>query len=146
MRPELAKKLEKLTKTLKEKNLKLILFDCYRPLEVQRAMWKIVSDPKFVANPTKGSNHNRGVAIDVGLAQEEGSPLIFPTPFDDFTKTANHSYVCEKATKDRCQNRETLKNLMVKIGLKPLNSEWWHYELPNAKEFQLIERSYAQPK
>jgi len=141
LRPELAEKIQRLTGPLTEYKLKLVLFDCYRPLEVQREMWKILPDPEFVANPEKGSNHNRGVAIDVGLASEDGTPLSFPAPFDDFTKQASHSFVCPEAAVSGCENRDLLKKMMTEAGLKALNSEWWHYELPEAKKYPLLKRS-----
>ncbi len=141
VRAELAENLQRLEAALAAHKLKLVLFDCYRPLEVQREMWRILPDPNFVADPRKGSNHNRGAAVDAGLASENGEPLPFPTFFDDFTSQASHSFVCSKATKKACANRELLKKLMTDAGLESLESEWWHYQLPKAKEYPLIEGS-----
>ena len=146
VRPEMATKLTQLGELLRERKLKLLIYDCYRPLEVQRAMWKIVPDPKFVADPKKGSNHNRGVAIDAALVGEDGKALVFPTKFDDFTSRAYQSFACPAASPEPCANREILKTMMLKAGLKPLSSEWWHYELPDAKKYPLIERFHAKSK
>jgi D-alanyl-D-alanine dipeptidase len=146
VRPEMAARLKQLAELLGERKLKLLIYDCYRPLDVQRAMWKLVPDPKFVADPKKGSNHNRGVAIDAALAGEDGRALVFPTQFDDFTSRAFHSYTCPAAAPEPCANREILRTLMLKAGLKPLSSEWWHYELPGAKKYPLIERFHAKSK
>ncbi len=145
LRSELAEKLLGLSAALAGHKLKLVLFDCYRPLEVQREMWKINSDPKFVADPQKGSNHNRGTAVDAGLAAENGALLLFPTLFDDFTSQASHSFVCPKGEEKACANRELLKKLMTDAGLEPLDSEWWHYQLPGAKKYSLIEGSLPDP-
>jgi D-alanyl-D-alanine dipeptidase len=145
VRPELAAKLRRLSGLLAERRLKLIIYDCYRPLDVQREMWKIVSDPKFVADPKKGSKHNRGVAIDAALAGVDGKALAFPTEFDDFTMRADHSFICNSASPEPCANRDLLKKIMIKAGLTPLSSEWWHYELPDAKKYPLIERFQAKP-
>lgn len=145
VRPEVEKKLQRLAVFLAKRRLKLVLFDCYRPVEVQREMWKIIPDPQFVADPEVGSNHNRGVAIDVGLAAEDGTPLSFPTPFDDFTKRAAHSFVCPKAAGESCRNRDLLKRLMIKAGLKPFPSEWWHYQLSEPEKYPLIERFDPKP-
>ncbi len=82
---DLYKALQKLEKTLAAKKLKLVFWDCWRPLTVQQAMWKLVPDARYVANPKSGSNHNRGIAMDVTLAKEDGTYLEMPTPFDDFT-------------------------------------------------------------
>ncbi|WP_304418216.1 M15 family metallopeptidase, partial [Helicobacter japonicus] len=70
--------IQKLAKILKAKNLKLIVYDCFRPQAAQELAWSIVPDTRYVAHPKKGSNHSRGIAIDVGLAQENGESLSMP--------------------------------------------------------------------
>lgn len=139
--PEVHSKLLAAFPILKEKKLKLVMFDCYRPLSVQRKMWEIVPDSRYVANPAKGSNHNRAVAIDVTLAREDGTLLPMPTEFDDFTEKAFRSFKCgtEKAEQEKCQNRELLEQILKQVGLQGLATEWWHFELPGAKKFPVIE-------
>ena len=58
-----------------EKGYKIKLFDCYRPKAIQKKMWKIVPDANFVANPKKGSIHNRGGAVDITLVDLIGTEL-----------------------------------------------------------------------
>lgn len=128
--PDMYAALQKLAPLLKAKNLKLILWDCYRPLAVQEAMWKLVPDARYVANPKSGSNHNRGIAVDVSLADAEGRALPMPTAFDDFTARAAPAFACPAAEAEACQNRDTLAALMKAAGLKSLSSEWWHFQLP----------------
>ncbi len=128
--PDLAQRLEKLVPLLEEKKLKLVFWDCFRPLDVQKAMWKIVPDSRYVADPQKGSNHNRGIAVDVTLAKDDGTPLEMPTAFDDFTAKASPNYACPAAETIKCQNRQILFDLMDQVGLKPLPTEWWHFQLP----------------
>ena len=131
-------KLMQLAPELQKKGLRLVLFDCYRPLEVQEAMWKIMPDAKYVANPKTGSLHNRGVAIDCALADEQGAYLEFPTAFDSFEKKAWQAYICPDNAKMPCDNRETLKQLMLSVGLSPITSEWWHFQLKDAKKYPLL--------
>lgn len=138
--PDLNDVLQKLAPLLKEKNLKLTFWDCYRPLEVQKAMWKIVPDSRYVANPKVGSNHNRGIAVDATLSKPDGTLLMMPTEFDDFTAKASPNYACKADEKERCDNRKILIDLMAQVGLKPLNSEWWHYQLPNTSKYPLVEK------
>lgn len=128
---DLAERLDKLAPLLKERGLKLVFWDCYRPLDVQKAMWKLVPDARYVADPNKGSNHNRGIAVDVTLADETGKPLKMPTAFDDFSAKASPSYRCTREEQARCQNRDRLAALMAQVGLKPLATEWWHFQLPS---------------
>jgi len=134
----LYEKLKALEPVLKQKNIKLVIFDAYRPPEVQKAMWEILPNSRYVANPKTGSLHNRGVAIDVALAGEDGNYLKFPTEFDSFEAKAAHSYECTTEEQYKCENRALLKSLMESIGLTALNTEWWHYQLPNAKEYPIL--------
>jgi D-alanyl-D-alanine dipeptidase len=134
---DLAERLEKLTPLLQEEGLKLILWDCYRPLDVQKAMWKLVPDARYVANPKNGSNHNRGIAVDVSLAGKDGKPLPMPTAFDDFTEKASPDFRCSPNDSEKCQNRDRLKALFARVGLRPLSTEWWHYQLP-AKGYPIV--------
>lgn len=135
---ELANRLKKLIPILSQKKLKLVLWDCYRPLEVQKALWKLVPDARYVADPKVGSNHNRGAAIDVALADETGGLRSFPTPFDDFTYRASPKYQCSEEEKAKCQNRDELIELMKRVGLEVFPTEWWHFQLPKAETLSVI--------
>ena len=55
-------------------------------------MWKIFPQPGYVADPSKGSNHNRGAAVDLTLAEPDGGWVEMPTPFDSFTPAAHQGY------------------------------------------------------
>lgn len=126
--PIMAERLAKLAPALEERGLKLVLWDCWRPRAVQEEMWKIMPDPRYVADPKKGSNHNRGLAIDASLADAEGRALPMPTAFDDFTERAASSAQCGKAERALCANRDLQVNLMREAGLEALPTEWWHYQ------------------
>jgi len=143
--PDLWDRLEKLKKPLAEAKLKLVFFDCYRPLTVQRAMWALVPDGRFVADPRHGSNHNRGTAVDVSLASEDGRLLPMPSDFDAFTPQAAAGFTCPAAAAELCANRDRLKRLMQAAGLVGLRTEWWHFQLPDAKHYSLIESTDAPP-
>ncbi|AWA30670.1 peptidase M15 [Flavobacterium magnum] len=106
---------------------KIKLFDCYRPLSVQRKMWKIVSNPEYVADPAKGSIHNRGGAVDITLVDQNGIELDMGTPFDFFGREAAHDY--QDLSDAVLKNRKKLKKVMLKCGFKAFASEWWHYNL-----------------
>jgi len=140
--PDLWERLEKLEKPLAEEQLKLVFFDCYRPLTVQRAMWALVPDSRFVADPRHGSNHNRGTAVDVSLASEDGRLLSMPTDFDAFTPQAAADYQCPPAMSGECANRDHLKRLLQSVGLVGIKTEWWHFQLPTAKQYPLIESNH----
>jgi D-alanyl-D-alanine dipeptidase len=129
---------------LNEQGLGLIIYDAYRPYSVTKKMWEAVPDDRYAANPAKGSNHNRGAAVDVSLYNlQTGDPLLMPTPFDDFSEKAHHNYM--QLPQEILQNRSILKNVMTKYGFIALDTEWWHYYLPNAaSRFELLDLNFRQ--
>lgn len=110
-----------------KKGYRIKLFDCYRPLDIQKKMWKIVSNPKYVADPAKGSIHNRGGAVDITLVDKNGKELEMGTHFDFFGIEASHSY--DNLSQKVKENRKLLKSVMKKNGFNSFDSEWWHYNL-----------------
>ena len=113
-----------------KKGYKIKLFDCYRPLDIQKRMWAIVPNPEYVANPSKGSIHNRGGAVDITLIDSNSKELDMGTTFDFFGVEASHNY--QNLSQEIKFNRELLKTIMIKNGFNSLDSEWWHYNLKSA--------------
>ena len=107
------------------------IYDCYRPLDVQKKMWAIVSNPIYVANPSKGSIHNRGGAVDITLVDNSGKELNMGTPFDFFGPESSHDY--KGFSKEIIENRALFKKIMIGSKFQSFDSEWWHYNLKNAK-------------
>lgn len=115
-----------------KKGLRIKLYDCYRPLEVQKKMWAIVSNPNYVANPSIGSIHNRGGAVDISLVNSKGDEINMGTGFDYFGKEAAHNYI--NLTQEALANRLLLKSTMLESNFNSMNSEWWHYNLAGAEK------------
>jgi D-alanyl-D-alanine dipeptidase len=113
-----------------KKGYKIKFFDCYRPLDIQKKMWQIVSNPSYVADPAKGSIHNRGGAVDITLVDRNGKELDMGTPFDHFGIEASHNYT--QLSKKVKKNRTFLKKVMIENGFNSFDSEWWHYNLKSA--------------
>lgn len=111
------------------------IFDCYRPLSIQKRMWAIVPNPKYVANPARGSIHNRGGAVDLTLVDSSGVEVNFGTAFDFFGKEAAHSY--KKLDRKIINNRKFLRKVMEENGFKAIESEWWHYNFTGALNEQV---------
>ena len=111
---------------------KIKIFDCYRPLDVQKKMWKIVPNPIYVADPAKGSIHNRGGAVDITLITMDGKELDMGTAFDYFGEKASHNYL--NFSDSIHENRKLLKNVMINSRFNSFDSEWWHYNLSTALE------------
>jgi len=118
-----------------KKGYKIKLYDCYRPLDIQKRMWTIVSNPKYVADPKKGSIHNRGGAVDISLVDADGKELDMGTSFDFFGPEAAHGY--ENLSDEVKSNRKMLRKIMQRNDFKTFESEWWHYNLKNSGKDKL---------
>ncbi len=118
-----------------KKGYRIKIFDCYRPLDIQKKMWVIVPNAKYVANPETGSIHNRGGAVDLTLVDLDGKELNMGTDFDFFGIEASQDY--DLLSDEIKQNRKLLRTTMTKSDFKIIDSEWWHYNLKNAKKYSL---------
>lgn len=114
----------------KKSGVRIRFFDCYRPNSVQYKMWKIVPNPQYVANPKKGSIHNKGGAVDITLETLDGEELDMGTDFDFFGKRAYHDMT--DLPQQILDNRKLLKETMEKYGFWSIRTEWWHYNLSSA--------------
>ncbi len=114
----------------RKQGVKIKFFDCYRPNSVQYKMWKIVPNPQYVANPVKGSIHNKGGAVDITLVTLDGKELDMGTDFDFFGKRAYHDNF--DLPQEILENRKLLKETMKKHGFWSTRTEWWHYNLQGA--------------
>ena len=137
LRRDVAERLVKVHQYLRQKKLGLKIWDGYRPLSVQKKMWAKLPDPKFVADPKRGSNHNRGAAVDVTLVDLNGNELEMPTGFDDFSERARINY--DKVSRNAKKNRAILQQAMKRYGFKTINSEWWHFNDKDMKKYLVID-------
>ncbi len=117
--------------------LRLKILDAFRPQEAQEALWAVAPNPDYIADPKKGSNHTRGVAIDLTLVGADGQALDMGTPVDTMTAASHHFYVGHSA--DIQVNRMRLLTVMLEAGFVHHPREWWHYQLPAADRFALID-------
>ena len=139
LRKVVAERLSKINQYFKKKyNLRLKIYDGYRPLSVQKKMWKIVPDDRYVANPAKGSRHNRGAAVDLTLIDSSGTELNMGTDFDNFTIKAHPNY---KLLPDSIKaNRNLLRTVMMQFGFNPITTEWWHFDFNGWKKFSILDK------
>ena len=138
LRAPAAQALADVNRELASRGLAIKVFDGYRPYRVTEKMWEPIKNPDFVADPAKGSRHNRGAAVDLTLIDRAtGNELPMPTPYDDFTSRARHDF--NDLPADVIANRALLRDMMVKHGFEPLPSEWWHYDFNGWKRFELMD-------
>jgi D-alanyl-D-alanine dipeptidase len=115
-----------------KKGYRIMLYDCYRPLSIQKKMFEIVPNPKYVADPKRGSIHNRGGAVDISLVDASGKELDMGTTFDFFGVEASHEY--EHLSDEVKENRKLLRKVMTQNNFRIFKSEWWHYNLKNGQK------------
>lgn len=138
LRREAAVQLIKANEFLKKAfNLRLKVYDGYRPLSVQKFMWSILPNENYVADPAKGSRHNRGCAVDVTLIDSNGLELDMGTAYDDFTEKAHPE--CNDISERAKANRKILNLAMVQFGFKRMDTEWWHFDLIGWEKYSILD-------
>ena len=143
LRVKTVKALLAANKAFLEKGFRIKLYDCYRPRSIQKKMWKIVPDANYVANPKKGSIHNRGGAVDISLVDVNGKELDMGTAFDFFGKEASHNYT--NLSEEILANRKFLKEIMLQHHFKSFDSEWWHYNLNGSNKDEVSDQTWRCP-
>lgn len=145
LRKPAADSLKKVVEYLKRQNLTVKIFDAYRPYSVTEEMWEKVKDDRYAADPSKGSGHNRGVAVDLTLIDlKTKKELPMGTGFDNFSDTAHISFT--NLPPEVLKNRNILRSAMEKYGFIQLTTEWWHYYLPNSSYYELLDISFSDLK
>lgn len=125
LRRSVAERLAIAARSLRRQGLRLVARDCTRSAAVQRELWKAYPHPGSIADPARGSLHERGVAVDLGLADLEGRPVEVPTKFDEFGPVAAaDAPLPEGAAK---AHRDALEKAMYAAGFRVNPKEWWHY-------------------
>ena len=120
------KKLMQVQDELKQYGYGLKIWDGFRPLSAQFQLWEICPDPTYVSDPAKGSNsHSRGNTVDITLVYADGSELVMPTGFDDFSSLADRDY--SDCSQEAADNALFLESLMIQYEFKPYFGEWWHF-------------------
>jgi len=141
LRRKPAMALAKVAEELRGKGLGIKIWDAYRPYRTTVHFWELIHDERFVANPSKGSGHNRGTSVDLTLVDlKSGKELEMPTPFDDFSPAAFHGAL--NIDEFRIKNRALLKSTMEKYGFVPLETEWWHYSWQGASAYDVLDLSF----
>jgi zinc D-Ala-D-Ala dipeptidase len=137
--------LNNIQKELQTHGLGLKIFDAYRPYSVTVKFWELIKDERYVANPAKGSGHNRGLAVDLTIIHlNTGKELNMGTGFDHFSDTAHQTFTL--LPDDVLQNRKLLKEVMIKYGFQLFETEWWHYYWPNNKGYEILDLEFRKLK
>ena len=134
LRRSVAARLANAARRLRKQGRRLLIWDCYRPTSVQEEFWKLVPDERYVANPKKGSRHSRGAAVDLGLVDTDGKPVVLPTTFDEFSEAAHRDHALKG---DAGAEARRLEKAMKAAGFVGMPTEWWHFDAADAEKFSL---------
>jgi D-alanyl-D-alanine dipeptidase len=125
----------------------LMIFDGYRPWSVTKLFWDITScqDRQFVADPKKGSRHNRGCAIDLTLYDlKTGKEVEMTGAYDEMSERSYPNYTGGSAQQRKMRN--LLRSKMEAYGFTVLPNEWWHFDYKNWKEYRISNVQFEQIK
>jgi len=140
-----AEALVRVHKELKKRGLGLVIFDAYRPWSVTKLFWEVVPEEKrkFVANPERGSKHNRGCAVDLSIYdRKSGKQLPMPSGYDEFTERASPDYT--GGTEEERANRDLLRRLMEAEGFIVNPNEWWHFDYKDWEQYAIYDISFSE--
>jgi zinc D-Ala-D-Ala dipeptidase len=125
----------------RSKGFGLTIFDAYRPWRVTKALWDATPPgPKknYVANPKKGSKHNRGCAVDLTLHHlADGVQVEMPSGYDEFTNRAHRDY--EPVPDDVLAHRQLLERLMEAEDFRGASNEWWHFDFNGWEDYPILD-------
>ncbi len=137
-----AEALMRVQRTLNPKGYGVVVFDGYRPWSVTKIFWDSASAEErrveFVANPRKGSRHNRGCAVDLSLVDlQTGAEVQMPSGYDEFSKRAFPDYA--GGTPESRALRDLLRAAMEAEGFAVYPAEWWHFDYKDWRQYRIMD-------
>jgi len=137
-----AEALVRVNRSLHAKGYGLLVFDGYRPWSVTKLFWDVTAPDKrekgFVANPAKGSKHNRGAAVDLSMYDlSTGREVGMPSTYDEFSDRAGPDY--KGGTDDERARRNLLRAEMEKEGFTVDPGEWWHFNYRGWERYPILD-------
>jgi D-alanyl-D-alanine dipeptidase len=135
-----AEALVRANRALRPNGYGLLVFDGYRPWSVTKVFWDVTPPDKrkFVADPQKGSRHNRGCAVDVGLYDlRTGKDVAMPSAFDEMSDRAAADY--KGGTPEQRRTRALLRAALEKEGFSVNPDEWWHFDYKDSRLYRVLD-------
>lgn len=127
-------------KKFREDGYGIKIYDAYRPLHVQDAMYKIVSDPRYIADPKKASDHVRGAAVDMTLVDSYGNELEMPSPVHTFNKSS--CIFSKNMTETARGNMKYMQKIMLECGFLLYSEEWWHFRDSDYEQYNVTDHHF----
>jgi D-alanyl-D-alanine dipeptidase/kynurenine formamidase len=139
-----AEALVRANRSLKKDGYGLLVFDGYRPWSVTKLFWDITPADKrvFVADPSKGSKHNRGCAVDLTLYNlATGREVEMPSPYDEMSERAYPTYAGGSA--EARSQRDRLRDAMQREGFFVYPWEWWHFDFKDWTSYPILDVAFT---
>jgi D-alanyl-D-alanine dipeptidase len=140
-----AEALVRVNNALRKQGYGLVVFDGYRPWAVTKVFWDVtpIDKREFVADPSKGSRHNRGCAVDLTMYDlKTDEEVKMPSPYDEMTERSHINYQC--ATPEARRLRDLLRAAMEAEGFNVYEPEWWHYDYKDWREYPILNISFKE--
>ncbi len=140
-----AEALVRVSRALRKKGFGLVVFDGYRPWHVTKLFWDLTPEDKkqFVADPSKGSRHNRGCAVDLTLYDlRTGRQVSMPGEYDEMSERSHINYA--GGTPEQRRLRDLLRAAMEAEGFAPYEPEWWHYDYKDWRQYPILNISFSE--
>jgi zinc D-Ala-D-Ala dipeptidase len=140
-----AEALVRANKALRRKGYGLIIHDGYRPWSVTKIFWDATPDDKkiFVADPSQGSRHNRGCAVDLSLFDlKTGKEVVMTSGYDEMTERSHINYA--GGSDEQRRLRDLLRAAMEAEGFAVYEPEWWHYDYKDWKEYPILNIRFSE--
>ena len=132
-------------RTLAKQGFGLLIHDAYRPWYVTKMFWDATPDSSrvFVADPSQGSRHNRGCAVDLTVYDlATGKPIEMVSGYDEFSGRAYPDY--PGGTSRQRYNRELLRRAMEAEGFRVYEAEWWHFDYQDWRQYPIGNQTFEQ--
>jgi D-alanyl-D-alanine dipeptidase len=123
----------------------ILIHDAYRPWYVTKVFWDATPPESrwLVANPARGSKHNRGAAVDLTLYDlATGAPVEMPSTYDEATPRALSDY--PGGTSRQRWHRALLRRVLEAEEFTVNPSEWWHFDFRDWQRYQILNKPFEE--
>ncbi|OON69633.1 M15 family metallopeptidase [Hymenobacter sp. CRA2] len=142
LRRPVAEDLRRVQQDLAAQGYALKIYDAYRPYAATVRLFEAMPDATYAAPPTRGSKHNRGCSVDVGLVDlRTGRDVPMPTAFDAMTPAAHSDY--QQLPAEARRNRAMLHAALQRHGFVNYPAEWWHFDHRGWEQYPLMDLPFA---
>ncbi|MCW6531025.1 serine hydrolase [Sphingomonas sp. MMSM20] len=140
-----AEALGRVQRELGDQGFGLLIHDAYRPWYVTKIFWDATppQNRMFVADPSQGSRHNRGAAVDLTMIDlKTGTPIVTTGRYDEFSSRSYTDYV--GGSDEQRWLREVLRRAMERNGFTVYPEEWWHFDLDGWQAYPIGNQTFEQ--